>query len=87
LLQGLERRQGGGQPAIDPAEAQRLVKAIGREGEAMAAAGQMPLVVCSPPLRPIIRRLSRHAFPRLVVLSYAELEPRLQIEPVGVIRT
>jgi flagellar biosynthesis protein FlhA len=86
LLAALDRRNSGSSPGIEPALAQHLVTAIANEAEAVTAAGHMPLVVCAPALRPVIRRLAQHAFPRLVVLSYAELEPRLEIEPVGMIR-
>ncbi len=84
LLAATDRRGGG--PVLDPNLAQGLVEAIGREGEAMAAGGQVPVLVCSPALRPVIRRIALHAFPRLIVLSYAELDPKIEIEAVGVIR-
>ncbi|HYG59782.1 MAG TPA: flagellar biosynthesis protein FlhA, partial [Symbiobacteriaceae bacterium] len=79
-----ERRSGA--PGMDPNLAQHLVEAIGREGQNMAMRGFTPTLVCAPALRPVIRRIALHAFPRLIVLSYAELDPKLEIEAVGVIR-
>jgi flagellar biosynthesis protein FlhA len=84
LIAATDRRSGG--PAMDPNLAQALIDAIGREGQAMAMQGQTPTLVCAPVLRPVIRRIARHAFSRLIVLSYAELDPKLEIEAVGVIR-
>jgi flagellar biosynthesis protein FlhA len=87
LLAATDRRSGsnGGQ-ALDPSLAQTLVEALQREADNMAATGLQPLLVCPPVLRPILRRISAHAYAHMTVLSYAELDPRLAIEPVGVIR-
>ncbi|MFZ5826796.1 MAG: flagellar biosynthesis protein FlhA [Bacillota bacterium] len=79
-----ERRSGG--PSLDPQLAQTLIEAIAREAQAMAQEGNVPLLVCSPALRPVLRRIAQHTFARLIVLSYAELDPKLEIESVGVIR-
>lgn len=84
LIAASERRGTG--PAIDPNLAQGLIEAVARDGQAMAQNGRPPLLVCAPALRPVIRRIAQHAFPRLIVLSYAELDPKLEIEAVGVIR-
>ncbi len=85
LIAATERRSGG--PALDPSLAQSLVESLAAEGQAMAASGQTPTLVCAPALRPVMRRIARHSFPKLIVLSYAELDPRLEIEAVGVIRS
>jgi len=84
LLAAAERRAGG--PALDPNLAHGLVEAVAADAQAMAAQGQTPTLVCAPALRPVLRRIAKHAFPRLIVLSYAELDPKLEIEAVGVIR-
>ena len=48
-------------------------------------AGLSPVLLCSAPLRPSIRRPTRAATPRLPVLSYSELSGQLQVETIGVI--
>ncbi|HWI65947.1 MAG TPA: flagellar biosynthesis protein FlhA [Symbiobacteriaceae bacterium] len=83
LIAATDRRGGGG---MDPMMAQAVVEAIAREGQNMAMQGLTPALVCAPALRPVVRRIARHAFSRLIVLSYAELDPKLEIEAVGVIR-
>jgi len=42
-------------------------------------------VLCSPQLRPAVRRLVAASRPTLPVLSYAEVSRTLTIEPLGVI--
>ncbi|MGE5672590.1 MAG: flagellar biosynthesis protein FlhA [Mycobacterium leprae] len=84
LIAATQQRTGG--PALDPNLAQSVVESIAREAEAMAARGETPLLVCVPVLRPILRRIAQHAVPNMTVLSWAELDPKLEIESVGVIR-
>ncbi len=84
-LSAAAEKRGPG-PGLDPQLAQAVINGIAREAQAMAQAGHTPVLVCSPALRPVIRRIAQHTYPRLIVLSYAELDPRLEIESVGVIR-
>ncbi|MFZ5814011.1 MAG: flagellar biosynthesis protein FlhA [Bacillota bacterium] len=84
LMAASERRSGG--PALDPQLAHAVIDGISKEAQAMAQRGELPLLICSPSLRPVIRRIAQHTFSRLIVLSYAELDPKLEIESVGVIR-
>lgn len=84
LTAAAEKR--GPAPGLDPQLAQAVIEGIGREAQKMAQAGHTPVLVCSPALRPVIRRIAQHTYPRLIVLSYAELDPKLEIESAGVIR-
>ena len=47
--------------------------------------GERPALVCSPQLRPAVRKLTRTAAPRVPVLSYTELADQLQLDTIGVI--
>ena len=47
------------------------------------SSGGSPVLVCTAGLRPAVRRLVHAAAPRLAVLSYSELGPRLDIETIG----
>jgi len=84
LLAAGERKPG--EPGLDPALAQNLVSSVQQQAQAMAEKGMTPILVCAPALRPMMRRVAQHAYPKLAVLSYAELDPKLEIEPVGVVR-
>ena len=47
--------------------------------------GHSPVLVCAAPLRAPLSRLMRTSAPRLAVLSYAEIDPSLRIETLGVV--
>ena len=69
-------RRGGA--AIDPSEAGAIiegVKRVARQGKGV--------LLSSPDVRRILRRLIEGAFPEVAVLTFSELDPELQVRPVG----
>ncbi len=68
---------------LEPGRAEGVVRAVRDECERVAVSGFKPVVVCSPKVRRHLRALCAHAVPRLVVLSYNEIVPTVQVETVG----
>ena len=69
-------RRGGA--AIDPAEAGAIlegVKRVARQGRGV--------LLSSPDVRRMLRRLIEGTFPDVAVLTFSELDPELQVRPVG----
>lgn len=69
-------RAGGA--ALDPSDAAAIlegVKRVARQGRAV--------LLASPDVRRLLRRLVEGAFPEVAVLTFAELDPELQVRPVG----
>jgi flagellar biosynthesis protein FlhA len=85
LLESLRPGENGTFLAIDPSQAERLALEAAARAEQAEQAGASPVLLCSAPIRPAVRRLTRAAAPRLPVLSYTELGTQLQVETIGVI--
>ncbi len=85
MLEALRPGDGGSFLALDPSYAERLVLAVAASAQAAEERGERPALVCSPQLRPAVRKLTRTAAPRVPVLSYAELADQLQLDTIGVI--
>ncbi|GMU62474.1 MAG: EscV/YscV/HrcV family type III secretion system export apparatus protein [Myxococcaceae bacterium] len=71
-------RQAGPAAAIDPMEAGAIlegVKRLAKQGKAV--------LLSSPDVRRMLRRLVEGAFPEVAVLTFTELDPELQVRPVG----
>ncbi len=69
-------RRGGA--AIDPSEAGAIiegVKRVARQGKGV--------LLSSPDVRRVLRRLIEGPFPEVAVLTFGELDPELQVRPVG----
>jgi flagellar biosynthesis protein FlhA len=48
--------------------------------------GLPPIILCSPMARSWLKEVTRKKFPNLAVLSYIEIPPDINVEPVGEIR-
>lgn len=67
-----------GSQGLAPADASAIlegVKRVARQGRAV--------LLASPDVRRLLRRLVEGAYPDVAVLTYAELDPELQVRPVG----
>lgn len=71
-------RAAGPSVALDPADVGAIlegVKRIAKQGKAV--------LLSSPDVRRVLRRLVEGAFPDVAVLAFGELDPELQVRPVG----
>jgi flagellar biosynthesis protein FlhA len=78
---------GGSFLALDFERAELISRDIARLATDAERRGDMPVLACSPQLRPALRKLVKTAAPRLPVLSYSELGGQLRLETVGVVNS
>ncbi|MBS1150520.1 MAG: Flagellar biosynthesis protein FlhA [Myxococcaceae bacterium] len=71
-------RSAGPQTAIEPMEARAIIDGVKR----IAAHGRA-ILLASPDVRRVLRRLLEGSFPEVAVLTFSELDSDLQIRPVG----
>ena len=86
LLQSLTRTDRGSSVALDPELAQALSDGIAQTVRSVEQLDQNPVLVCSPPLRPALRRFSQRVVPHVPVLSFDELAPQFAITDLGAVR-
>jgi len=85
LLNAVRPGDGGTFLAVDPETVDALVRSTTGLLHAAEQRGTSPVLVCSVPLRPSLRRLLKTLIPSLPVLSFAEVGAQLQIETVGTV--
>jgi flagellar biosynthesis protein FlhA len=71
--------------SLDPTLVQRLMGRLQAEMEKIATDGFQPILLCSAKIRLPMRRLTERLFPTLVVLSYSEIMPDVEVRSQGVI--
>jgi len=71
--------------SLSPADANRILEAIGVQIEETKRAGEYPVLICSPTIRPQLKRLTESNFGELVVLSYNEIVPGVEIRSMGMV--
>jgi flagellar biosynthesis protein FlhA len=80
LLASLVRTEQGAVLAIDPQQAQGIA---GRIAKALEQAVAQPVLLCSPALRPHLRRLFARVLPHLGVMSHNEVPPSTNVVAIA----
>ncbi|MEN6452506.1 MAG: flagellar biosynthesis protein FlhA [Thermoguttaceae bacterium] len=70
---------------LSPSDIQSVCNAIEPQLEKLTAEGRPPVVLVSPPVRPIVKQLTASALPQLVVLSHAEITRDTRVESVAMV--
>lgn len=63
----------------------RLMHRLMQEIQKLAVGGYPPVVLTSAPARPVFRRIIEPLVPQLIVLSFNEIDPKIQLEVVGMV--
>ena len=80
----LEHTDRGLSVAMDPRILQMLYHALGQALEEYVM--PYPLILVSPQIRMALKRLTERALPRLIVMSYNEISPDVQVNAVGTVK-
>lgn len=80
-----QQREAGDAAQLSPEFLQKLLSSLTEHAGKAAAQGHLAIVVTTPTVRPLFRRLTQAAMPRLVVLSYQELMADSELEVVGMV--
>jgi len=86
LADSVQNTKQGLMLVLEPQLTQRLMEQIGKEADKMQSAGLTPLCICSPNVRLALKRLVEASYPSLVVVSYNEITPDVEIVSTGMVR-
>jgi len=81
----VQRTEYGSFLTLDPETGQRILQALGEQIQMLMDRGMQPIVLCSPQVRMYLRRLTERPFPNLVILSYNEIAPKVNVNSVGMV--
>ncbi len=81
----LEETDSGFRLTLSPQDAGRIIEAVSVQVTNAKSKGQTPIVICSPTIRGQLKRLTETNHPDLVVLSYNEIVPGVEIRSTGMI--
>ncbi|HEY8490783.1 MAG TPA: flagellar biosynthesis protein FlhA [Dehalococcoidia bacterium] len=85
LANALQQSEQGMNIVLEPGLSQRILQATARQMEAMAAAGHMPVLLCSARIRRAFKKLVERALPNLTVLSFSEISQDVEVQSVAVV--
>ena len=71
---------------LDPIVAAKVISAIRQAIELVTARGASPVLLCSPVVRPHLRKLVERAYPHIAVLSTSEIVSQVQLQSLETVR-
>ena len=83
IRSSIRRTSTGSFLTLDPMIANDIMEAIRKEIVYLPANAQQPVIVTDIEIRRYVKKLIDVEFPQVTVLSYQELPPELNIQPVG----
>lgn len=86
ILDSIQKTEAGSFLAMDPNLSGRIVSNTVKQAERLAMSGRQPIVLASPIVRLYFKRMTEQAVPGLVVLSYNEVDPGIDIQSIGMIQ-
>ena len=86
LAEAIQPHAQGAYLSVAPGLAQRVQGAIKQAAERAISRGVQPVLLCSPPLRPHLRRLIERGLSTLPVLSLNEVEGQVRLQSLEIVR-
>src|SRR5690625_6227972 len=80
IAEGIQQTEHGNYLSLDPSVQQEIVKVIHQEVEKVSLQEEVIVLLCSPAIRMYLKQLLDRFLPQVVVLSYNELEPSVQVQ-------
>lgn len=86
ISSSVQRTERGSFVALEPNTMQVLIRNLNTELQKLTNMGYQPIILASPAVRLYFRKLTERVAPTLTVLSYAELEPKVEVQALGMVK-
>lgn len=83
IMGSVKKTEGGSYLALEPDTIQKMVNATTDKVNQMRRVVQIPIVLTSPIVRVYFKKLVNQFCPDIVVLSFNEIDPSVQIQALG----
>lgn len=81
----IQRTEQGSFFSLDPNVGHEILQAISVQVQDLQERGLQPILLTSPPVRPALRKLTERSFPNLVLLSWNEIAPKVNVNSVAMV--
>ena len=85
IMKNVKQTEQGAYLALDPEKSRAILKSVENEMKKMENMGKMPIVITSPIVRIYFKRLTEEYYRDLIVISYNEITPDVELQSVGMI--
>ena len=85
IMASVKQTEAGAYITLDPERIRAIMESMREEIGKMEEMGRTPVVVCSPIVRMYLKKLSEEYFDDLVVVSFNEVEPDVELQSIGMV--
>ncbi|MFK3960997.1 flagellar biosynthesis protein FlhA [Pseudalkalibacillus hwajinpoensis] len=85
FAESVQQSDQGSYLALDPETSQSIYQEVLQQVNRLQQSGIQPILLTSPAIRMYLRQFLERYMPELMILSYSELEPDVEVQSVGVI--
>lgn len=85
IMDSIQRTEHGNYLAIEPSVSNSIINSVSRQVQKLVQLGQQPVILASPIVRLYFKRMTEQVIPGLVVLSYNEVDPAIEVQSVGMV--
>jgi len=85
IMGNVQATEQGSYVALDPSTTQKIFDNLHNETQKLTSMGLQPIILTSPIVRIYFKRLVEQVAPDLVVLSYNEIDPKAEIQSIGMV--
>lgn len=85
LMNAVQQNGNSSYLSLDPVTSQDLLNNIAVQIQNLLQLGEQPIIITAPIVRFYLKRLTDQYIPDLIVLSYNEIEPDIDIQSIGVV--
>lgn len=85
IMDSVQQSEQGSYLALDPESTQKIFERLNQEIRRFNSIGQQPILLTSPIVRIYFRRLTEQVAPDLIILSYNEIDPSVEIQSIGMV--
>ena len=86
IQSAVQRTEGGSFVALEPHNRQQIDNSLSKELPKLTGLGYQPIVLTRPAVRVYFYKLLERSAPNLIVLSYAELESKIEVQSLGMVK-
>ena len=85
IMGAVQQTEQGSYIALDPKATQTIFESLNAELRKLTSIGLQPIILTSPIVRTYFKKLVEQVAPDLVVLSYNEINPNIEVQSVGMV--
>ncbi len=85
IMESVQQSEHGSYLNLDPMISQTILNNLSQQVQKLMAIGEQPIILTSPIVRFYFKKLSEQLAPELIVLSYNEVDTKVEVQSVGVV--